>query len=158
MGWFNEGAPEVGEAAPSFSLPNQFGEKISPVALQGAPALIFFYPYAFTSVCTSEISGLVARHDQFTAAGCRVLAVSTDTMFSLRTFAEAEGVPFDLLSDHWPHGKAATAYGVFDERLGCARRGSFLVDAHSMVVWRAWGELPDSRDLDAHVEAAQALR
>lgn len=158
MGWFSPDGPDIGDRAPAFSLRNHHGEDVTAAGLSGAPMLLFFYPYAFTTVCTSEIAGLVERHDQFRAVGCRVLAISTDTMFSLRAFADAEHVPFDLVSDHWPHGRAAKAYGVFDEKLGCARRGSFLVDAAGMIAWRAWAELPEGRDLDGHVEAARALR
>ena len=54
----------------------------------------------------------------FVALGARVLAVSCDAMYTLRAYADTEGIAFDLLSDHWPHGAIAQAYGVFDERRG----------------------------------------
>ena len=65
-----------------------------------------------------------------------MLAVSCDAMFTLRAFAEAEDLPFDLLSDHWPHGAIAREYGVFDDEAGCALRGSFLLDPAGTVAWR----------------------
>ncbi len=59
----------------------------------------------------------------------RVLGISCDAMFSLRAYADAERVPFDLLTDHWPHGAIARAYGIFDEQAGCALRATFVLDA-----------------------------
>ena len=32
-----------------------------------------------------------------------------------------------MLSDFWPHGEVAQAYGVFNDDLGCANRGTFLI-------------------------------
>ena len=58
-----------------------------------------------------------------------MLAVSCDAMFTLRAYADAERIGFDLLTDHWPHGAIAQAYGVFDEQAGCALRGTFVLDA-----------------------------
>ena len=59
----------------------------------------------------------------------RVLAISTDPVFSLKAFREKEGFDFSLLSDFWPHGAVAQAYGVFNEKAGMALRGTFLIDA-----------------------------
>ena len=39
-----------------------------------------------------------------------------------------------MLSDFWPHGAVAKAYGVFNEELGCANRGTFLIDKDGIVV------------------------
>ena len=64
--------------------------------------------------------------------GARVLAVSCDAMYTLRAYADAGGIAFDLLSDHWPHGAIAQAYGVFDELAGCARRGTLRAGRHGL--------------------------
>ena len=45
-----------------------------------------------------------------------VFAISTDPTYSLRVFADTDGLNFPLLSDFWPHGAVAQAYGVFDPR------------------------------------------
>ena len=74
--------------------------------------------------------------DDFAAAGARVLAISCDAMFTLRAFADAEDLPFDLLTDHWPHGAIARRYGIFDEQAGCSLRGSFVLDVEGRVIWR----------------------
>ena len=40
---------------------------------------------------------------------------------------------FDLLSDFWPHGSVAEAYGVFNETAGVALRGTFIIDKAGIV-------------------------
>jgi mycoredoxin-dependent peroxiredoxin len=137
----------VGDPAPDFTARNQHGELVSLTALRGAPAVLIFYPWAFSSICRGELAAVRDDHDRFTAAGARVLAVSCDAMFTLRAYADAEEIGFDLLSDHWPHGSIARAYGVFDSQAGCALRGTFVLNADGVVTWRVVNEIGEARDL-----------
>jgi mycoredoxin-dependent peroxiredoxin len=137
----------VGQPAPDFTARNQHGELISASDLYGSAAVLIFFPWAFSSICQGELAAVRDSHDQFTAAGARVLAVSCDAMFSLRAYADAEYLGFDLLSDHWPHGAIAQAYGVFDDRAGCALRGSFVLDADGVVAWSVVNGIGEPRDL-----------
>ena len=75
-----------------------------------------------------------------------VVAVSCDAMFSLRAYADAERIGFNLLSDHWPHGQIAKAYGVFDEGAGCALRGTFVLDAAGRMSWPQVNGIGERRD------------
>jgi peroxiredoxin len=143
----------VGDLAPDFRTRNQHGETVVLSALRPAPVLVVFYPFAFTGVCTGELAGIQEHLDTFRSAGARVLAVSTDTMFTLRVFAEQEHLDFDLLTDHWPHGAIASDYGVFDSDVGCALRGSFLVDATGRVSWSVVNQIGEARDIQAHLSA-----
>jgi mycoredoxin-dependent peroxiredoxin len=68
-------------------------------------------------------------------------------MFTLRAYADAEQIGFDLLSDHWPHGAIANAYGVFDTEAGCALRGTFVLDADGVITWRTVNGIGEPRDL-----------
>ena len=146
-------AVQIGRPAPGFSLRNQHGETVTDGDLRGAPALLVFYPYAFSGICSSELSQLQERLGDVNAAGARLLALSVDTMFALRTFAEQLGLGFDLLSDFWPHGATAEAYGVFDHDRGCAIRGSFLLDADGLVRWSVINEIGRARDIAEHLDA-----
>ena len=60
--------------------------------------LLVFYPYAFSSVCTGEMSQIRSRLDEFMTFDTEVLAISCDPMYSLRAFADADGLNFPLLS------------------------------------------------------------
>ena len=114
-----------GHTCPDFALRDQFGQDVmlSSYAGQKAVALVFF-PWAFSNVCTGEMSGIRDRLDEFMTFDTEVLAISTDPTYSLRVFADTDGLNFPLLSDFWPHGAVASAYGVFDAELG---RGTALV-------------------------------
>ena len=119
-------------------------------------ALVFF-PYAFSRICGAELCELRDNLEDFEAAGVRVLGVSCDPMFAQRAWAEQEGFGFALLSDFWPHGAAARAYGVFDEVAGMALRGSFLLDADGIVRWSVVNPRGQARDLGDYRAALAAL-
>lgn len=141
----------VGTPAPDFTTRNQHGESVRGVDLRGRRALLVFYPWAFSGICTGELADLKARADDLAGLGARVLAISCDAMFTLRAYADAENLPFELLSDHWPHGAIARAYGVFDEGAGCALRGSFVIDHEGVVRWSVVNGIGEGRDMDAHL-------
>jgi peroxiredoxin len=149
--------PARGAIAPDFSLPNQHGETVTLHSLRGAPVVLVFYPYAFSGVCSREMADLQQALPEITAAGARLVAVSTDTIYALRTFAEQSGLGFDLLSDFWPHGATAKAYGVFDADRGCAVRGSFVLDHEGRVHWSTVGELAAGRDIAEHLHALREI-
>ena len=148
--------PGVGQTAPDFTARNQHGQQVTRADLRGRPAVLVFYPWAFSGVCTGELGALRDNLAQFTAVGARLLAISCDPMFALRAFAETEGLPFDLLADHWPHGRIARDYGVFDEEFGVARRGSFVLDAEGTVTWSVLTGIGEARVITDHLRALLA--
>lgn len=40
---------------------------------------------------------------------------------------------FPILSDFWPHGAVAQAYGCFDEAIGVAMRSTYALDEDGIV-------------------------
>jgi peroxiredoxin len=123
----------VGAPAPDFTLPDQDRQPVALADLRGTPVLLVFYPFAFSRLCTAELRRLRDDLTDYTGAGVRVLALSTDPVYALKAFREQEGLDFPLLSDFWPHGSTAQAYGVFNERAGMALRATFLLDADGVV-------------------------
>ncbi len=146
----------VGQPLPAFSARNQHGARVSLADLTGTPVAVVFYPWAFSGICRTELAALRDGREHLDALGLRVLAISCDATFSLRAYADAERIEFDLLSDHWPHGALARAFGVFDERAGCALRGSFLADRQGVISWRQVKAIGEARDLGDLIAAAQA--
>jgi mycoredoxin-dependent peroxiredoxin len=147
----------IGEPAPSFTARNQHGELLTVSSLRGAPAVMIFYPWAFSSICHDELAAVRDDHESFVALRARVLAVSCDAMYTLRAYADAEGIPFDLLSDHWPHGAIAQAFGVFDEQAGCARRGTFILDSAGKIRWQQINQINQPREIAAVLQATANL-
>jgi peroxiredoxin len=149
--------PGPGDLAPDFTLTDIHGSPVRLHDLRGTPVVVVFVPFAFSGTCTGELGGLRDNIDLFDAAGARLLVVSCDPVYSLRAWAEQEGYTFDLLSDFWPHGAVAGAYGVFDTERGRAVRGSFLLDADGVVRWAVVNPAGRARDLAGYREALAAL-
>jgi peroxiredoxin len=147
----------LGQPAPAFTARNQYGELLTVNGLRGAPAVIIFYPWAFSNICRDELAAVRDDHENFRLLGARVLAVSCDAMYTLRAYADAERITFDLVSDHWPHGAIAQAYGVFDEESGCARRGTFVLDSAGAIRWQQVNQINEPRDLAAVLAATANL-
>jgi peroxiredoxin len=139
---------ELDQPAPDFELRDQHGQSVRLSSFRGHKAVVLmFYPFAFSSVCTGELCAVRDDLPTFESDAVQVLAVSCDPMFSLRAFAERDGLGFPLLSDFWPHGATAKAYGVFNEDRGCADRSTYIVDRDGMLRWSVHNAMPDARDL-----------
>ncbi|MEU0966975.1 peroxiredoxin [Streptomyces sp. NPDC005917] len=151
-------AIQVGDKAPDFELKDNHGRTVKLSDFRGEKnVVLLFYPFAFTGVCTGELCELRDHLPRFEDRDTQLLAVSNDSIHSLRVFAEQEGLEYPLLSDFWPHGETSRAYGVFDEAKGCAVRGTFVIDKEGVVRWTVVNGLPDARDLNDYVKALDAL-
>ena len=157
MALISAGGPGIGDPAPGFELPNQFGEPISLDGLAGRSVVLVFYPFAFSRVCSGELAGLAELQPGFEAAGATLLAVSCDAKYSLRAWAAEQGWSFDLLSDFWPHGDVARRYGVFDDERGRATRSSFIIGPDRTVHRIIRSALNDPRDPGDYVRALSGL-
>jgi peroxiredoxin len=149
--------PALGGEAPDFELPNQFGEPIRLCAYRGRNVVLVFYPFAFSKICTGELCEIRDNIALFDDGNAVVLAVSVDSKFSLRAYAEQEGYGFDLLADFWPHGAVAEAYGVFDRDSGMARRGTFIIDTGGVIRYSVVNPRGQARDLAEYKSALAAL-
>jgi len=148
--------PEVGSAGPAFTLRSQHGEAVAPVGA-GRPVLLVFFPFAFSPICSSELSELQECLPAFTRAGVDVVAIACDSVYSLRAMADREELSLMLVSDFWPHGAVARAYGCFDEDSGAAGRSSFLLDAAGVVRWSLHHGVGEQRPVAAHLGALPRL-
>ncbi|MCC5952552.1 MAG: peroxiredoxin [Acidimicrobiia bacterium] len=152
-------AIEIGQEAPDFELKDQSGSEVSLSAYRGTSSVaIVFYPFTFTGVCEGELCRLRDDYSEFENAGVQVLAVSCDSPFAQKKWAEEQGFTFPVLSDFWPHGEVAKAYGVFNEALGCANRGTFVINTEGVIVDSF--ESPDlgtARDKSRYAEAIAKL-
>jgi len=147
----------VGDNAPEFSLRDQDKQVVSLPELRGTPALLVFYPFAFSGLCTGELCQLRDELADYTDAGVTVLAISTDPVFSLKAFREKEGFDFPLLSDFWPHGATAQAYGAFNEKAGMALRATFLVDTDGKIAFAEVNAPGDVREQSGWKKAVAGL-
>jgi mycoredoxin-dependent peroxiredoxin len=151
-------AVEVGDKAPDFELTDQHG---TPVSLSGflgkKNVVLVFYPLAFSGVCSGELCAIRDQFPEITRDDVELLAVSVDSKFVLRTWAERDHFDFALLADFWPHGAVAKAYGVFDEKVGVATRGTFIIDKDGVVRWKVVNPIPQAREIAEYQKALAEL-
>jgi len=148
---------ELGSSAPDFTLPDTHGTPVHLADLRGKPIVLVFFPFAFSGICTGELCELRDNIEEFEQAGVTVLGISCDATFAQRAWAEQQSITFEVLSDFWPHGETARAYGVFDEDRGRALRGSFLIDADGLVRWSVVNQPGQARDFEGYRLALAAL-
>jgi len=126
---------KVGDQAPDFTLKDQHGNDVTLSSFRGEKnVVVVFYPFTFTGVCEGELCSLRDDIGTFETSAAQVVAISCDTRHAQAQWAERQGFTFPVLSDFWPHGAVAQAYGVFNEALGCANRATFVIDKTGTVV------------------------
>ena len=148
----------IGQTAPDFELKNQYGELVKLSSFKGEKnVVVLFIPFAFTGTCTGELCAIRDDLAAFQNDNVQVIAVSCDSPFTQKIFAEQEGYKFPVLADFWPHGAAAQAYGIFNADLGCALRGTFIIDKEGIIRWTVVNGLGDARNNGDYKSAIAAL-
>ncbi|MFC8038479.1 peroxiredoxin [Paenarthrobacter sp. NPDC057355] len=151
------GVPVPGQPAPDFELLNQHGEPVRLTDYRGVNVVVVFFPFAFSGICTGELCEIRDNIAQFKDSNATVLAISVDSKFAQRAYAEHEGFDFDLLADFWPHGAVAREFGVFDEVSGMALRGTFIIDAGGIIRYVVVNPRGKARDLVEYQRALASL-
>ena len=150
---------KVGQEAPDFTAnylapPDANGRrqrkevKLSDFKGQKNVVLAFF-PAAFSSGCTNEMSKYQQTVGQFNANNTVILGISVDSPWANAAFAEKLGAEFTMLSD--AKRDISRAYGVFDEQNVVARRTTFVIDRAGIVqqVFMAQEALDPAHALEA---------
>ena len=148
----------VGEVAPDFDLKDQHGAKVKLSSFKGEKnVVVLFIPFSFTGTCTGELCAIRDDLAAFQNDDVQVIAISCDSPFTQKIFAEQEGYKFPVLSDFWPHGAVAQAYGIFNADIGCALRGTFIIDKQGVIRWSVVNGLGDARNNGDYKSAIAAL-
>lgn len=141
---------EVGQSAPDFILKDQNHEEVTLSSFRGAKnVVLLFYPLAFSGNCQGELCAIRDELPSFVNDDTVTLAVSVDSAFAHKAWVLQQGYDFPLLSDFWPHGAVAQAYGVFNAEKGVAMRATFIIDKTGVVRWSVvhpGGEVRDSAE------------
>jgi peroxiredoxin Q/BCP len=103
-----------GDKAPSFTLPDQSGEKVKLSDLKGETVVLFFYPRADTPGCTTQACGVRDRGADYKKAGARVIGISRDEVGAIDKFAGKYDLDFTLLAD--ADHAVAEKYGTWVEK------------------------------------------
>jgi mycoredoxin-dependent peroxiredoxin len=150
---------DVGTEAPDFTLKDQNGQPVTLSDLRGAKnVLLVFFPLAFTGICQGELDEIRDHLADFENDDTATLAISVGPPPTHKVWATQSGYQFPVLSDFWPHGGVAQAYGVFNDDAGFANRGTFVLDRTGVVRFAEMNGPGEPRDQAAWTEALAALR
>jgi peroxiredoxin Q/BCP len=108
------GVLEAGKKAPDFRLKDQNGENVALSDYSGKTVVLYFYPKANTSGCTTQACGVRDRMDEYRNAGATVIGVSPDEVKAISKFDDEYGFGFTLLADK--DHKVAEKYGTWVEK------------------------------------------
>jgi thioredoxin-dependent peroxiredoxin len=133
----NAAMPEVGQTAPTFTLPNQEGTPVNLDSYHGKWVVLYFYPKDMTSGCTIEAHNFQRDLDKYKALNAVILGVSVDTVDSHKQFCTKDSLSFTLLAD--PDKKVVQAYGSLGNfgPMQIANRNTFLIDPDGKIV-KVW--------------------
>jgi peroxiredoxin Q/BCP len=107
-------APQPGDVAPDFTLPDQDGNDVSLSGLRGRSVVLYFYPKADTPGCTTQACGVRDHRPEYEKADAVVLGVSPDPVKAISKFDQKFDLGFPLLADE--DHSVAEAYGVWVEK------------------------------------------
>jgi peroxiredoxin (alkyl hydroperoxide reductase subunit C) len=137
----------VGDEAPDFTLKDKDNNEVSLSSFRGQNVALVFYAFAFSGICQGELCDIRDNPKRFAASGTQVIGVSCDSRHALKAWSEQEKFDFPLLADFWPHGDVAKAYGVFNDKLGCANRATFVIDKDGKIIDKfETGEITTARE------------
>jgi peroxiredoxin (alkyl hydroperoxide reductase subunit C) len=131
----------AGEPAPDFTLKTADGQDFTRERLLGHTTVLVFYPFAFSPVCTDQLSLYNEVLDDFAAKGATLYGVSCDATYSQTAFKEQLGVDIEQLSDFEPKGAACRAFGVLHPG-GFPQRALVIVGPDGVVTWSHEAEHP----------------
>ena len=131
--------------------------------LQGKWSVVFFYPADFTFVCPTELADLQDNYAEFKALGAEIYAVSTDTHFVHKAWADAtdtiRNITYTMIGD--PNHQLCDQFGVLIPLEGLADRGTFVIDPDGrvqIIEINPGGVGRDAKELLRKVKAAKYTR
>jgi peroxiredoxin len=145
---------KVGTKAPDFALKDQNGKTVKLSGLVGKKVLLSFRPLAWTAVCHDQMRSLEENHAHFDELNAVALGIGVDSAPSNKAWAESMGIKnTKLLSDFWPHGAVAKAYGILRENDGFSERANILIDDKGKVIFAQTYPIAQQPDIEEILEA-----
>ena len=138
----------AGKIAPDFVLKDQDGKEVRLSDFKGKKVLLSFHPLAWTKVCAEQMKSLEQQAGTFAGLNTVALGMSVDTVPSKKAWEKDLGVSKTrLLSDFWPHGEVARAYGIFREKNGFSERANIIIDEKQRIAFVKVYEIPQLPDI-----------
>jgi glutaredoxin-dependent peroxiredoxin len=151
---------EVGQKAPDFKLPDTDKNEVTLDSFKGKNLVVFFFPMAWTGVCTKEMCSVQEDYKVYNSLNAAVIGVSVDSHLALKKFKEENKIEYPLLSDF-----NKTTIHDFDivqpvfsaVYKNVAKRATIIIDKNGIVryiqVTPTPGDLPEMEPIKAALKA-----
>jgi peroxiredoxin len=154
-------AISVGSKAPDFTLKSKQASGLVDVKLSNnfgkKNTVLFFFPAAFTSVCTQEMCGITGGLNGYAGLNADVIAISVDTPFAQEAWAQKEKISVTLASDL--NKEVIKKYEVVFPMLAgvgdTAARAAFVIDKAGVVQYSE--QTPSPKELPHFDQVKAAL-
>jgi peroxiredoxin (alkyl hydroperoxide reductase subunit C) len=123
-----------GTSAPEFTLRREDASAFTQADLQGTTSVLVFYPFAFSPVCTDQLSLYQEVLGDIEARGATLYGVSCDATYSQKAFRKQLGLTIEQLSDFEPKGETCRAFGVYHPK-GFPQRALVVIGPDAVVRW-----------------------
>jgi peroxiredoxin len=154
---------QIGQPAPNFKLVDINKNEVTLDQFKGKHLVLFFFPMAWTGVCSKEMCTVQEDFNTYAGLGAQVIGVSVDSHFALKRFKEDNNIEYPLLSDF--NKQAIKDYDVVQESFAgvyanTSRRATFVIDKDGVLryaqVLPSPGDFPDMEAIKAAVKALNA--
>jgi peroxiredoxin len=127
---------QPGDFGQNFSLKDQYNSTFDLFENIGKRTLLSFHPLAWTDFCAEQILSLEKNIENFASLSTVPVGISVDSFLCKRAWADSLSIEETrLLSDFWPHGGVARAYGLFREANGFSERANVILDETMKVLF-----------------------
>lgn len=155
-------ALSIGQKAPDFTLYSSDKREVSLSSFEGKNVILLFFPFAFSSVCTAELCEMRDNLSLYNHLNAEVVAISVDSIYTLKKFKDDENLTFTLLSDF--NKEVSRLYESIYEHFpsfnlqGVSKRAAFVVDKEGNLRFAQVNERPqDLPDFNAIRETLKSL-
>lgn len=152
---------KIGKKAPEFAADAYEKGAFRTVNLadyKGKWVVLFFYPLDFTFVCPTEIKEFNKHLGEFHKLNAEVVGCSVDSKFSHKAWDEKElgGIQYPILADF--SKDITNRYGILDERVNAAQRGTYIIDAEGILRYCVVSDLGIGRSVQETLRVLKALQ
>ena len=131
----------VGDKTKEFELKDQKGNLVKLLDFKGRKLLAFF-PFAFSPVCTDELSCFMKDYNLFHNKNVQIIGISVDSHWSNKAFSDSLALSFPILSDF--DKKVSQEHGVLRKE-GFSERAYFLIDGKGIIVFKKIMDTPKEK-------------
>ncbi|MGB9927094.1 MAG: peroxiredoxin [Methanosarcina sp.] len=148
---------KIGDKIQDFKLKDQKQKEVNLYDFSGKKVILSFHPLAWTNVCAQQMKALEENYEMINQLNTIAFGISVDPAPSKKAWARELGITNTrLLSDFWPHGEIAKAYGIFREKEGVSERANIIIDEEQRVIFfkkYPAHELPDIEEIKQIIQS-----